>query len=243
MITARRGSRITAVMNGGTIPDRGYFSVVLSGQNNRLGEVEEEFVFESRVGDVFFLGNSEWRIDNITNDRINVSPVKSTKPRAPFWKGEIPYRSYETSLKTGQFRHLIEQRIDKESTKDWLIKKYKTDQQTSQNLISFIQKQKSLTGYLPTHQRIVAEWFYDSANELNLILHAGFGARVNGLWAIAVSSLLEKYYKTEVQFTFNDDGFLFRMSGYPGMQNFTLKYTKIHRQELILVYYIRCSFF
>jgi ATP-dependent helicase Lhr and Lhr-like helicase len=211
MISARRGSKISAVMNGGTIPDRGYFSVVLSGQNSRLGEVEEEFVFESRVGDIFFLGNSEWRIDNITNDRINVSPVKSIKPRAPFWKGEIPYRSYETSLKTGRFRHLIEQRIDKESTKDWLIKEYKTDQQVSQNLISFLQKQKSLTGYLPTHQRIVAEWFYDSANELNLILHAGFGARVNGLWAIAVSSLLERYYKTEVQFTFNDDGFLFRI--------------------------------
>ncbi len=211
MISPRRAARMISVLNGGTIPDRGYFSVVLGDQNQRLGEVEEEFVFESRVGDIFHLGNTEWRITNITNDRIIVNPVNSIKPRAPFWKGEIPYRNYETSYKTSEFRHILEERIDKETTGQWLTKNYHLDMNTANSLLVFLRKQKSLTGYLPTNRRIIAEWFYDSANELNLIIHAGFGARVTGLWVIAVASLLETFYKTEVQYTFNDDGFLIRL--------------------------------
>ncbi len=91
-LIARRGSRLAAVMNGGTIPDRGYFGVYLANTNVKLGEVEEEFAFESRVGEVFYLGNSEWLIKQILQDRIIVSPVAAINPRAPFWKNFLTYQ-------------------------------------------------------------------------------------------------------------------------------------------------------
>ena len=120
-LIARRGSRLVAVMNGGTIPDRGYYGVYLENSNVRLGEVEEEFVFESRVGEAFFLGNSEWLIQKINQDRIIVRPIAAIKPKAPFWKGDILYRDFSTSQKIGKFRQALLDRIDQGNARQWLL--------------------------------------------------------------------------------------------------------------------------
>jgi ATP-dependent Lhr-like helicase len=205
LLIARRGSRLLSVMNGGTIEDRGYYGVYLEGANTRLGEVEEEFVFESRVGDIFFLGNNEWRIAEITRDRIMVSPRGSTKPRAPFWKGEPMYRGFATSRKIGAFR---QQLLQSENTSP---QKWHADANTVGTLKDFLRRQKEHTTELPTDHTIVVEYFRDSVDEPQIVIHAPFGGRVIGAWATALGSALEKRFGLQVQFTYDDDGMLFRL--------------------------------
>ncbi|MCZ6819766.1 MAG: DEAD/DEAH box helicase, partial [Calditrichaeota bacterium] len=206
-LIALRGARLHATLQGGTIPDRGYYSVYLADSNARLGEMEEEFVFESRVGHVFFLGNNEWRIEEIKNDRIMVSPVQAVKPRAPFWKGDLLYRDFETSRKIGAFRRaFIEQSASKPPDEKYLA----SDRATLANLASYLERQGEATIVVPDDKQIVVEQFSDSADEPHLILHTCFGARVNGLWAIALAAAGEQRYGAQVQYTHDDDGLLLR---------------------------------
>jgi len=210
-LIARRGANLIAIMNGGTIPDRGYYTVTMLDGNIRLGEVEEEFVFESRVGDVFFLGNSEWLIESITQDRILVSPYKSVKPRAPFWKGEIPFRDYYTSEKIARFRNILSVGNNESQLRNTLIKHYYCDEDSAQNLIDYFKRQRALTGSIPTQHQIVLEHFRGTAGELNLVVHAPFGGRVTAAWAMALSRAITQKLSVEIQFAFNDDGFLLRI--------------------------------
>jgi ATP-dependent Lhr-like helicase len=210
-LIARPGTRLTAIMNGGTIPDHGYYAVMMADSNIRLGEMEEEFVFESRAGDVFYLGNHEWRIDNIQRDRIIVTPVKSIRPRPPFWKGEIPSRDHETCLRVGTFRHWLTENLDQPWLENQLQTSYHLDQKSTVNLINYTRRQKAQLGFLPTHRRIVVEWFQDEMSDLNIVIHAPFGGRVNSCWALALITTLEKQYQTEIRWSYNDDGILIRL--------------------------------
>ncbi len=211
ILIARRGARLQAILNGGTIPDRGYYTVMLSDEKTRLGEMEEEFVFESKTGDIFYLGNSEWRIDDIRQDRIMVSPNKSVQPRAPFWKGEIPYRDYQTSIKIGSFREWLINRLGAPDIIQKLMDHWALDRESAENLVLYCQHQQELTGKFPTHKSLVAEWFFDTTGELNLILHAPFGGRVLGLWAMALAGQLEEDLGSQIQYTYNNDAFLIRI--------------------------------
>jgi ATP-dependent helicase Lhr and Lhr-like helicase len=204
----RRGSRLMAVMNGGTIADRGYFGVFLEGANKRLGEVEEEFVFESKVGDIFFLGNNEWRISEITRDRIMVSPLGSTKPRAPFWKGEPMFRDFISSRQIGAFRSTV---LDLPQDAPPSPATLHSDEDTVVALTTYLQQQREHTDHVPTDHLIVVEYFRDSVGEPQIVLHAPFGGRVLGAWATALSAALEKRYNLEVQFSYDDDGIIFRL--------------------------------
>jgi len=211
ILIARRGARLQAILNGGTIPDRGYYTVMLSNENTRLGEMEEEFVFESKIGDIFYLGNSEWRIDDIRQDRIIVSPNKSVQPRAPFWKGEIPYRDYQTSIKIGHFRQWLINRLGEPDVVQNLINHWVLDRESAENLVVYFRHQQEFTGKFPTHKLLVAEWFFDTTGDLNFILHAPFGGRVLGLWAMALAGQLEKDLGSQIQYTCNNDAFLIRI--------------------------------
>ena len=204
----RRGSRLTAVMNGGTIADRGYFGVFLEGANKRLGEVEEEFVFESKVGDIFFLGNNEWRINEITRDRILVTPLGSTKPRAPFWKGEPMFRDFASSRQIGAFRNVV---LDSLNGSHSSGKSMHSDEETAVALQTYLQQQREHTDHVPTDHLIVVEYFRDSVNEPQIVLHAPFGGRVLGAWATALTAALEKRYGVQVQFSYDNDGIIFRL--------------------------------
>ena len=210
-LIARRGSRLAAVMNGGTIPDRGYYGVYLKDGNIRLGELEEEFVFESRVGETFFLGNSEWRIDSIMQSRIIVTPAAAIKPRAPFWKGGTLFRDYFTSKKIGQFRQKLFEKIDQGKAQAWLIANYYADKNTADNLEHYFQRQRKQIQTIPTDKRIVVESSVNADGEPLIILHAPFGARVNGAWAIALAAALERHCHTQIQYSFDDDGILIRL--------------------------------
>ncbi|MFQ5651585.1 MAG: DEAD/DEAH box helicase [bacterium] len=254
-LIALPGARLLATMNGGTIPDRGYYAVYLKESNVRLGEMEEEFVFESRVGHVFFLGNNEWRIDDIKQDRIVVSPVRTVKPRAPFWKGDLLYRDFETSQKIGAFRQrfpgesetgsgVSEQRQALSySTKGSQSQKNELDSvsdladpATVSNLMSYLKRQEEATGALPSNRLVVGEWFRDSADEPHLILHTCFGARVNGLWAIGLCAALEKKFAAQVQYTYDDDGLLIRVldTTEPPPVETLLSFTTTEMEELLV---------
>lgn len=210
MLLSRRGSRLTAVLNGGTIADRGYYGVYLEGTRTRLGEVEEEFVFESRVGDVFFLGNNEWRITEISRDRILVAPRSSTKPRAPFWKAEPLHRDFETSLKIGAFRRELMAGNGNNPSEQW-PDACPADENTMNNTWNLLSRQRKHTDELPTDKTVVIEYFRDSAEEPHIVVHAPFGGRVLGAWATALALALEQRFHTQVQFTFDDDAILLRL--------------------------------
>jgi len=210
-LIAQRGSRLTALMNGGTIPDRGYFGVYLKNSNVKLGEMEEEFVFESRVGEVFFLGNSEWRIDSIDQSRIIVTPVAAIKPKAPFWKGDILFRDHATSKKVGRFRRRLLDKLDQGNARKWLISNYFADQQTAENLVSYFQRQREHLPAVPTDRQLVVETSVNADGIPILVLHAPLGARVNGAWAIALAAMMEKHYGMQVQYSFDDDGVFIRL--------------------------------
>ncbi len=210
-LNALPGSRLLANMNGGTIPDRGYYGVYLADSNTRLGEMEEEFVFESKAGDVFFLGNTEWRINAIMQDRLIVTPAESLKPRAPFWKGDLGYQNAATAEKVGAFRENLLQEIDKSEEVEHLAQKYSADEYIFSNLIRYFKKQKVSTRTVPTNSQLVVEYFYDTTDELHFVIHAPFGGRVNAAWAIVIAAHLESRLQTEVQYSFDDDGFIIRI--------------------------------
>ena len=210
-LITRRGSRLAAVMNGGTIPDRGYFGVYLEDTNLKIGEVEEEFVFESRVAEVFFLGNSEWLIKKITDDRVIVSPFAAISPRAPFWKGDILHREYSTSIKIARFRRKLIEKIQNGQAQNWLLENFSVDRNTAINLVDYYIRQQKKGGRIATDKGVVAETTIDSGGEPLLILHAAFGARVNGAWAIALAAALEQEYQTRIQYSYDDDGILIRL--------------------------------
>ena len=204
-LIARRGSRLTAVMNGGTIADRGYYGVYLEGSRTRLGEVEEEFVFESKIGDIFFLGNNEWRINEITRDRIIVTPRGSVKPRAPFWKAEPLYRDFMTSRKIGAYRKVIFNQTETASLPTF------ADENTIHSAGEILRRQQQAVGQVPTDKDIVVEYFRDSVGEPQIVLHAPYGGRVIGAWATALAAALEERTKAQVQFSYDDDGMMFRL--------------------------------
>jgi len=207
-LLALPGSRHSAILNAGTIPDRAYYRVVLQGQNTSLGEVEEEFVFESRVGQIFFLGNNEWKINDILQDRIVVSPVSEKRPRAPFWKGDLLYRAYDTSQLISRFRSELIEHIQKGDAHQWLLKDQLIDETIAENLLSYFQRQFEHSKAIATDSQLVLEWFTDPEGEPIMLLHSPFGARINAPWAIVLSAELEKLYQIQTQYSFDDDAIL-----------------------------------
>jgi ATP-dependent Lhr-like helicase len=210
-LIAQRGSRLSALLNAGTIPDRGYFGVYLKNSNVKLGEMEEEFVFESRVGEVFFLGNSEWRIDSIDQSRIIVTPVAAIKPKAPFWKGDILFRDHATSKKVGRFRRRLLDKLDRGEAQSWLVSNYCADTDTAENLVSYFQRQREQLPAVPTDRQLVVETSVNADGIPLLVLHAPLGARVNGAWALALAAVIEQHYGMQAQYSFDDDGVLIRL--------------------------------
>jgi ATP-dependent Lhr-like helicase len=209
-LIARRGARLLAITNGGTIPDRGYYSINMADSGTKVGEIEEEFVFESNVGDVFYLGSSEWRITAIERDRLIVAPASAERPRPPFWRGDYFYRDYESALRIGEFRRKVESRLDEKSTSEWLQKNYMLDTWATENLLEHFRRQREITGRLPSDETVIIEQFRDEVGDPRWYIHSVFGGRVNAPWAFAVKSKLQEITGAEVQAQYDDDGALLR---------------------------------
>jgi len=217
-LSGRPGSQRLVISNGGTIPDRGLFGVFLaSGQSERpgrhsrrVGELDEEMVYESRVGDVFVLGASSWRIEDITADQVIVTPAPGQPGRLPFWHGDAPGRPAELGAAIGAFRRelgaLPEQHAVARLAADGL------DQLAAANLVSYLSEQRQATGYLPDDKTLVLERFRDELGDWRLVLHSPFGAQVHAPWALAIAARLrERYGGMDVQALHTDDGIVIRV--------------------------------
>ena len=209
-LTARAGAHRLAVTSGGTIPDRGLFGVFLVGEKgSRVGELDEEMVYESRVGDVFLLGSSSWRIEEITHDRVLVSPAPGQPGKMPFWHGDAPGRPIELGRALGAFLREMNA-----LTKDAALARAKDaglDDWAAANLVDYLEEQRQATGHLPDDRTILVERFRDELGDWRLCVHSPFGAQVNGPWAMALSARLRESLGIDVQSMHSDDGIVVRL--------------------------------
>ncbi len=208
-ITPRPGSRQLAVTNPGTIPDRGLYRVVLP-DGSRVGELDEEMVYESREGDAFLLGSSSWRITQITHDRVEVVPAPAdTAARMPFWHGDSLGRSLETGKAVGRFVRDTAG-LDPEVAEAELTATHHLDRRAAANLVAYLAEEKQATGLLPTDQTIVFERFRDEIGDWRLVMLSPLGARVHAPWAMALRHRFRARYGTDVDVIWSDDGIAFR---------------------------------
>lgn len=211
VIRGREGARAVAVLAGGTIPDRGYYGIYVQGSGVKLGEMDEEFVYESRIGDVFLLGTAAWRIEAIDRDRMIVSPAIGATPKLPFWKGEGPGRSYELGLMLGSFLRELGDRLDDAELADRLRRECAMDRRAAANLIAYLREQRAATGVLPTDRTVVVESFADELGDQRIAILSPFGGRVNLAWLIVLQRRIRELLGIEAELAQSDDGILIRL--------------------------------
>jgi len=215
VLTARQGARQVAVANGGTIPDRGQYGVFLAGaagRPTRVGELDEEMVFESRVGDVFVLGASSWRIDAITHDRVLVSPAPGRAGKLPFWHGDGPGRAAELGAAIGAFTRAVAARAgDPPAAARWLVEHHGLDARAATELVAFVAEELAATGAVPSDRCIVVERFFDEVGDLRVCVLSPFGMRVHAPWAMVVQAALAAGHAGAVDVVTADDGMVFRL--------------------------------
>lgn len=216
-LTTRPGSQRIAVTSGGTIPDRGLFGVFLASADDhgakRVGELDEEMVYESRTGDVFTLGSSTWRIEEITHDRVVVSPAPGQPGRLPFWRGETQGRTLELGLAIGEsLRELATTAggIDSSEAKTTLAQAG-LDDNAVQNTCSYLKDQQDNIPTLPDDKTIVIERFRDELGDWRLVLHSHRGMAVHAPWALAIGTKLQEQLGMDVQAMPQDDGIVLRL--------------------------------
>ncbi len=209
MLSARGGARMLAVTNPGTIPDRGLYRVVIP-EGGTVGELDEEMVYESRVGDTFVLGSSTWQITDITADRVEVVPAPGAPAaRLPFWKGDALGRPVETGRALGEFlRHLAG--LDRPEAEALLTDRHRLDPRAASNLAAYLEEERDTTGTVPTDRSIVLERFRDELGDWRIVLLSPFGARVHAPWGMAAANVLRSRHGVEVDTIWSDDGLVLR---------------------------------
>ena len=211
-VTARPGAQRLAVTSGGAIPDRGLFTVYLatdSEKPSRVGELDEEMVYESRPGDVISLGATSWRITEITHDRVLVIPAPGQPARLPFWRGDDAGRPAELGQAVGKFtgelaglaRDPFEKRCAELGFNDY----------ATENLWRLLDDQRTATTVVPTDTTLLVERFRDELGDWRVILHSPYGLRVHGPLALAVSRRLRERYGIDEKPTASDDGIVVRL--------------------------------
>ena len=205
VVKGRQGARRLAVTNAGTIPDRGLFGVHLVDGGGRVGELDEEMVYEARAGQTFLLGASTWRIEEITRDRVLVSPAPGVPGAVPFWKGEGVGRPYELGAAIGAAsRELVA--LPEEKALARLRDEFTLDERAAQNLLTFLGEQQAATGAVPSDRTVVIERFRDEIGDWRLCILTPFGGRVHAPWALALGARLRESLGMETQAIWSDDG-------------------------------------
>jgi ATP-dependent Lhr-like helicase len=211
-LTGRPGSQRLAVTSGGTIPDRGLFGVFLvggEGPGRRVGELDEEMVYESRVGDIFALGATSWRIEDITHDRVLVTPAPGIPGRLPFWKGDTLGRPAELGQAIGAFTRelgaLPRARAEERARTEGL------DEYAAANLVGYLHEQLEATNLLPSDQTLLVERFRDELGDWRLVVHSPYGVPVHAPWALAINARLRERYGVDGQAVASDDGIVIRI--------------------------------
>ena len=211
-IRAREGAQRVAIANGGTIPDRGLYGVFLAGAgpgSARVGELDEEMVFESRVGETFVLGASSWRIEEITHDRVLVSPAPGEPGKMPFWKGDRAGRPLELGLAIGKLtRDLL--RMPPAAAIDRLTREHDLDAGAAENLLQYLRDQLAAARAVPDASTIVVERVRDELGDWRVCVLSPRGGRVHAPWAMAATAKIREETGADVETLWGDDGFVVR---------------------------------
>ena len=233
VLTARPGAQHIAVTSGGTIPDRGLFGVFIAGesQNARVGELDEEMVYETRVGDVFTLGTTSWRVVEITHDRVNVLPAFGQPGKVPFWHGDGIGRPAELGAALGKFAREVSAATPEKA--DERLRAAGLDEFARGNLLAYLAEQREATGTLPTDRTLTVERGRDEVGDWRVILHSPYGMKVHAPWALAVNARIRERLGVEGSAVASDDGIIARVpdatSEPPGADLFVFDADEIDR--------------
>ncbi|MBW5486465.1 ATP-dependent helicase [Streptomyces bambusae] len=218
-VTGRPGAQRLAVTSGGTIPDRGLFGVFLAGAasdekkgrkgGGRVGELDEEMVYESRIGDVFTLGTTSWRIEDITRDQVLVTPAPGVPGRLPFWKGDQLGRPLELGRAVGAFLREVGGMSDEDARLRLVAAGL--DAWAADNVLGYLAEQREACGHVPDDRTIVVERFRDELGDWRVVVHSPFGAQVHAPWALALGARLAERYGMDAQVMHADDGIVLRL--------------------------------
>jgi len=216
-LTGRPGAQRLAVTSGGTIPDRGLFGVFLVGANpneqsgpgRRVGELDEEMVYESRVGDVFALGATSWRIEDITHDRVLVTPAPGIPGRLPFWKGDTLGRPAELGEAVGAFARELSGLAPPAAISR--ARENGLDEWAADNLVGYLTEQREATSVVPSDRTLVVERFRDELGDWRLVVHSPYGTPVHAPWALAINTRLRERYGVDASAMASDDGIVLRI--------------------------------
>ena len=205
LVRGRKGARQLAVTNAGTIPDRGLYGVHLP-DGRRVGELDEEMVYEARPGQTFLLGATTWRIEDITRDRVIVTPAPGVPGAVPFWRGDGVGRPAELGRAIGEFA-----REAVSSTAKALAKDYDLDRRAAENLLAYLREQQAATRVVPSDQSIVIERFRDEIGDWRLCILSPFGGRVHAAWGLALSARIRNDQDLEADAIWSDDGIVIHL--------------------------------
>ena len=215
-LKGRRGAGIAAMTSGGAIPDNADYDVILEPEETFVGTVNEDFAIESLAGDVFLLGNTPWKIRRVESGKVRVEDAHGQPPTIPFWLGEAPGRTWELSQEVSDLREGIDLRLDDHAkAQEWVISESGVDQESSRQLVAYLEEGKRVLGVVPSKNKVVAERFFDESGGMQLVIHAPFGARVNRAWGMALRKKICRTFDFELQATATDDGLNFALG--PGL--------------------------
>ena len=212
VLHGRRGARLTALTNGGTIPESGDYRVIAEPDELVVGQVNEDFAMESMAGDVFLLGSTSWRIKRVETNTVRVEHARGAPPTIPFWLGEAPGRTVELSEEVGRLRAEVAGRLDDPGPLLALLREQcGLDAGGAEQLVRYIRATRDGLGLVPTHEDVVFERFFDEAGGMQLVVHAPFGARINRAWGLTLRKRFCVTFDFELQAAASDDAILLSM--------------------------------
>ncbi|HEU0174742.1 MAG TPA: DEAD/DEAH box helicase [Blastocatellia bacterium] len=208
-LRARKGARLTALTNGGAIPDTADFDVILDPEETFIGTVNEDFAVESLAGDIFQLGNTSWRITRVEKGRVRVVDAEGQPPTIPFWLGEAPGRTDELSTAVSRIRNEITERSDALS---WLVDHLGIGRPAAEQLVEYLTTAKLALGVMPSQQTLVLERFFDESGGTQLVIHSPFGSRLNRAWGLALRKRFCRKFNFELQAAATEDAIILSLS-------------------------------
>jgi ATP-dependent helicase Lhr and Lhr-like helicase len=214
ILVGRKGARLLSVVSGGTIPDRGLYGVHVGERGPKVGELDEEMVNESRKGETFILGATTWRIEDITRDRVIVSPAPGEPGKMPFWRADGPGRPVELGKRLGAFCRELDSRLvtDPAAAQAWLVTDYSLDAFAAANLVRYLADQRAQAGSVASDRAITIERFRDELGDIRVCILSPFGSRVHAPWALVLARQLEDALGYPIHPLWTDDGIALRFA-------------------------------
>ncbi|HEV2665158.1 MAG TPA: ATP-dependent DNA helicase, partial [Blastocatellia bacterium] len=218
-LRARKGARLTALTNGGAIPDTADFDVILDPEETFIGTVNEDFAVESLAGDIFQLGNTSWRITRVEKGRVRVVDAEGQPPTIPFWLGEAPGRTDELSTAVSRLRTEIadmvvgaDQRVCPDDALSWLVDQLGIGRPAAEQLVEYLTTAKLALGVMPSQETLVLERFFDESGGTQLVIHSPFGSRLNRAWGLALRKRFCRKFNFELQAAATEDAIILSLS-------------------------------